>query len=199
MTFNNTSKIDEYTVLAEKYLLLAIENAHIPSIAYLCIEYNKRLLHTKLTVEQSLATRKLANQYLAMTFEKCDNVDIIMVTNFYQQHNKFKDIVDQYEKSISAGNMRFLDRYISHSGLSIVKYLFLKNLNFTNNEIIKTIEKLTSHKAVRGYIKKIEYYTKISTCPVCCDEDTNCIPTECCHFLCYNCYAEIYPACPFCG
>ena len=77
-------------------------------------------------------------------------------------------------------------------------------MNLSNWYISQQINcKLNGEETVDMKIlrNKINMSSKIQNCPICLEEDAKCIPYECCHYTCIQCYIKIKTTtckCPIC-
>jgi hypothetical protein len=80
---------------------------------------------------------------------------------------------------------------------SIQQYQIFKEICVNNNEIPKEI---VNDFDVIKYINKCNLMSKMSECCICLNNDIKCIPLECCHYFCTNCYPKILErgSCPNC-
>jgi len=80
---------------------------------------------------------------------------------------------------------------------SIEQYQIFKEICPNVNEIPKEI---VNDSDVIKYINKCNLMSKIDDCCICLNNNIKCIPLECCHYLCTNCYPQILErgSCPNC-
>jgi len=80
---------------------------------------------------------------------------------------------------------------------SIEQYQIFVEISTNLNEIPKEI---TNDFDVIKYINKCNLMFHMSECCVCLENNIKCIPLECCHYFCTNCYPKILErgSCPNC-
>ena len=129
------------------------------------------------------------------------------VKNYNYNYNSIKyyielAIFNNNKWTIDMLNMlHHLDQYL------LLKQLEKKNIN--NKYITKNIiNKINNYDICIKYINKCNELIKKKTCMICFDDNANCIPLDCAHYVCinsdeYNCYSRLIYSkngkCPQCN
>lgn len=118
--------------------------------------------------------------------------------NDYKYNYDSNNAIKICKESISKGYTSLLDKYLESNDTTLSKYAFLKSLESDNKKILDAIDKYKTDHTVKCYINKCKILSRKETCLLCLDDDIDCIPTECAHFYCYDCYVNLNAKCTIC-
>jgi hypothetical protein len=170
--------------LMKKYYLMAIELGDLTAMINLGNYYADIELNNELT-----------KKYYLMAYKRNDLDAMINLGNYY--HTKEPN----YELCI-----KYYKQAVEHEKMSETKIIIgLRFMNLKNWYISQQINYKIPGKEETNEIKimrnKINLSSKIQKCPICLEEGVKCIPYDCCHYNCIQCYIQIKTStrvCPIC-
>lgn len=178
--------------LSEKYFLLSVDKGYSDSLTWLALVYIDQLKYDSaiktllLAIEKGVHTTRRVYGKLAYVYH---------VTKQYDLAKKY------YLLTFEQKDYYCIDSYLLLIKSTITQYLFLKSLNTNDEKIVKQIKLIENDKSkfkqITGYIIKKERFSVDDMCTVCM-EDSKCIPSECGHVQCDECYQTLYPKCSIC-
>ena len=199
----------------KKYYELAIRNNNVDAMNNLGYYYHN--------VENKF---ELAKKYLHMAVDNSDpyamnNLGLTYYDNGYYENAKhYYQMAIEYEVPEAYNNLGLYYYEIEKSN-KVAKLYFLdalqrnNDLSRTNINLITTpLERYVLFKqykipfseekdrAINIFINRVNMFGETRECTICFEEYTN-IPTECGHYLCVNCYVNLFTennktCCPIC-
>ena len=189
--------IEKNYELAKKYYLMAIDNDNDNSNAMFNLG---NLYH--MTEQQY----KLAKKYYLMAIDKGNSSAMNNLGNYYYMIEQNYELAKKYY--LLAIDMENVDAMFN---IGYIYYIIEKNYELTNKyylmsityekNIINLNNNIKFNENTREehiYKNKRNYFMKILECPICIVEK-ECIPFECTHYFCDECYIKYYnKSCPIC-
>lgn len=189
--------------LSKKYYLMAIDKGNSTAMYLLGLYYHK--------IEKKYDEAK---KYYLMSFEKDNNADSINYLGFYYHtiEKNYDEAKKYYLMAIDKGHLGSMNNLAKY-------YQEIKNYDEAKKYYLMAIEKGNSiaKTNIKNIISDLELYilcnennikielprdfyifnnkinmaSKQDDCPICM-ETKKCIPLECCHYFCTDCYPKIY-------
>lgn len=154
-------------------------------------------------------------KYFNLLVDKIDSTkainpewDILSLTSYYivkhilNNNDEYKPCIAKLLSVINCKDLRndiieniyySLEDYKNY----IEQYNIFKDLGCSNNEIPKDV---INDSSVVKYINKCNLMFNMGDCCICLNDNIKCIPLECCHYFCTNCYPMVVNGntCPTC-
>ena len=187
--------IEKNYELAKKYYLMAIDNDNDNSMFNLGNLYH-------MTEQQY----ELAKKYYLMAIDKGNSNAMASLGNlYYIIENKYELAIKYYLMAIDKENPHAMNNlghiyYTIEKNYKLTDKYYLMSITHEKN-IINLQNNIKFDENTREqhiYKNKRTNFMKIVECPICM-VDKECIPFECTHYFCDECYIKYYnKSCPIC-
>lgn len=164
--------------LAEKYYLMAIDNGSIVALNNLGIHY------------EDVGKYDLAEKYLLKSIEKGEVISMYALGDmYYSVHNNRRVGLQYFKMAIENGyDVKRIIGDVSSEYIGDLQMYYYLGVN-------------SSDRDVNIFKNKCNILGKKMECNICDNNNVLCIPFECAHYVCCDCYIEIIATqieCPYC-
>ena len=165
----------------KKYYFMAMEKGDDTAMFNLGYYYH--------TIEHNYDKTK---KYYLMAIQKGKSHAIIHLGDYYENVEKNYDEAKKYYLMAMEKGHAMAIKYLKEITTPLERYVIYKKHNISFNE--------TKNNDIQIYINKLKNCIRIDTCPVCYENEKECIILNCFgHYVCSNCYIKIYTQkCPVC-
>lgn len=176
-----------------KFLVLLIFNEHFEKNYCEMIKYfntySDKIEKTIENVDWNFAY--VIIDYISFSLSEIEEFTSITSLNYV------KKILTMIEKKYRQNILLELCRILNVKKSFVEMYQILKEIVTDMNDIPKKIS--NEHNVIK-YINKCNLMSKNGECCICLNNDVKCIPLECCHYFCFDCYPKILQtgSCPSC-
>ena len=181
--------------LAKKYYLMAIDKGNSNAMFNLGNLYHETEQHYE-----------LAKKYYLMAIDEGNSCAMTNLGNYYYEIEKNYELAKKYylmaideDNSDAMFNLGHI-YYKIEKNYELTKKYYLMSIRQEKN-IININKNTTFNEDTREqhiYKNKRNCFMKILECPICIEEK-ECIPFECTHYFCDECYIKYYnKSCPIC-
>jgi tetratricopeptide (TPR) repeat protein len=184
-------------MLMKKYYLMAIYKNYADASLYLACYY---------TIIEKNST--LMKKYYLIAIELENDIAMNNLGCYYRDTEKDYDLMTKYllmaidKDNIDAMNNLGSYYLTTKCNMKLAKPYYLMAIKNGNNYGINIFSNLelyinlgekyySNNKEINIYKNKMSLLGKELECPICM-EDCRCIPLECCHYVCGNCYLLLY-------
>ena len=176
---------------AKKYYLMAIENNLDDANVYYANALTDNGYFEEAKIFYIEAINKCKNDFYAF----------LQYANALNENGDKENAKIYYLEAIVHGSNEAIFKYMRCSKSKIEIYhnfnnLFDKNLKNTYQKIKNIVTQMEKFYIVQCFKRKLELGSKIDTCSICFDENQHCIPLECYHYYCVECYIKLHNICP---